>query len=148
MTLSKLAKNLDLGKMLLLGHGEESSGGRDRISNLEDTFEAIIGAIYLDSGWEVAKDYVIRQLKPEFERAKIGKNLKDYKTLLQELIQQTPNRTIQYVELDASGPDHMRTFKYAVKIDNKICGVGTGKTKKLAEQSAAQSALVMLNRQS
>ena len=143
-TLAKLAKNLDLGKMLLLGHGEEASGGRERISNLEDTFEAIIGAIYLDSGWEVAKDYVIRQLAPEFESVKIGQNLKDYKTLLQEFVQREPNKKVEYIELSVSGPDHMRTFEYAAKIDGKVYGKGSGKSKKLAEQVAAQKTLEIL----
>ena len=140
-TLSKLAERLGLGKMLLLGHGEDASGGRTRTTNLEDTFEAIIGAIYLDSGWEIAKNYVIRQLAPEFEKIKNGKNTKDFKSRLQEIVQRNPSSKIEYVELSATGPDHMKTFEYAVKIDDKIFGKGTGKTKKAAEQTAAQKAL-------
>ncbi len=143
-TLSKLGNKLGLGKMLLLGHGEEASGGRVRISNLEDTFEAIIGAIYLDLGWEVAKDYVIRQLAPEFQNAKIGENLKDFKTILQEIIQRDPTKKIEYVELANSGPDHMKTFECAAKIDGKIYGKGKGKSKKIAEQVAAEKTLAML----
>ena len=143
-TLAKLGKNLGLGKILLLGHGEEVSGGRERISNLEDTFESIIGALYLDSGWEVAKDYVIRQLTPEFQNAKIGQNLKDFKTTLQELIQRDPTKKIEYVELSSSGPDHMKVFECAAKINGKIYGKGTGKSKKIAEQAAAEKTLAML----
>ena len=143
-TLAKLAANLNLGKMLLLGRGEDASGGRSRPSNLEDTFEAIIGAIYLDLGWEAAKNYVFRQLAPEFENVKAGRKVKDYKTILQELVQKNPGRKIEYIELDSSGPDHMKTFEYAVKIDNKIFGKGSGRSKKLAEQMAAQKTLEQL----
>ena len=144
-TLAKLAKNLGLGKMLLLGHGEEQSGGRERISTLEDTFEAIIGAIYLDSGWEVAKDYVIKQLAPEFKNAKIGENLKDFKTILQEVVQRDSTKKIEYVELGSTGPDHMKVFECAAKIDGKIFGTGKGKSKKIAEQVAAEKTLAMLS---
>jgi len=145
-TLSKLAANLGLGKMLLLSHGEETSGGRYRESNLEDTFESIIGALYLDSGWEVARNYVVRQLAAEFDSVRNGQPLKDSKTLLQELIQRDPAKKIEYVELSATGPDHLRVFEYAVKIDGKMYGKGTGKTKKLAEQLAAKETLGMLSR--
>ena len=146
-TLAKLAANLNLGKMLLLSHGEDSSGGRYRDSNLEDTFESIIGALYLDSGWEIARDYVFRQLAPAFAEVKNGKNFKDNKTLLQELIQQNPTQKIEYVELSVTGPDHQRTFEYAVKIDGKMYGKGTGRSKKLAEQVAAKETLEMLSKE-
>ena len=140
-TLANLAKKLELGKVLLLGHGEDANGGRTRTTTLEDTFESIIGAIYLDSGWEVAKDYVIRQLAPEFEKVKSGKNNKDFKTQLQEIVQKNPASKLEYVEISATGPDHMKVFEYAVKIDGKIFGTGTGKSKKFAEQMAAEKAL-------
>ena len=143
-TLAKLGNKIGLGKMLLLGHGEEASGGRERTSNLEDTFEAVIGAVYLDLGWEVAKDYVIRQLAPEFQKAKIGQNLKDFKTTLQEVVQRDPTKKIEYVELGTSGPDHMKIFECAVKIDGTIFGKGKGKSKKIAEQVAAEKTLAML----
>lgn len=140
-TLSKLAIKLGLGKIILLGRGEDTNGGRDRESTLEDVFEAIIGAIYLDSGWETARDYVFRQLAPEFDKIRAGKKIKDYKTQLQEIVQRNPESTIEYIELDESGPDHMKTFECAVKIDGKILGTGIGKSKKIAEQMAAQKAL-------
>ncbi len=143
-TLAKLARKLDLGKMLLLGRGEDVSGGRERDSNLEDTFEAVIGAIYLDGGWEVARDYVQRQLAPEFEKVKAGAAQKDYKTFLQEIVQRDPLRKISYVELSVSGPDHMKTFEYAAEIDGKIYGKGTGRSKKIAEQAAAKETLEMI----
>ncbi len=143
-TLAKLARKLNLGEMLLLGHGEDAGGGRERDSNLEDTFEAIIGALYIDSGWEIARDYVIRQLKPEFAKAEAGKTFKDYKTILQEKIQRAPLRQITYVELSSSGPDHMKTFEYAAEINGVIYGKGTGRSKKLAEQMAAKETLQMI----
>ena len=144
-TLSRLANNLGLGELLLLGRGELASGGRERISNLEDTFETVIGAIYIDSGWSVAKDYVERQLAPEFQNAKIGKNLKDYKTMLQEFVQRKPEGKVEYIELGSSGPDHMKIFETAVSINGKIYGKGEGKSKKISEQVAAEKTLEMLN---
>ena len=140
-TLSRLARGLNLGNLILLGHGEAASGGRERNSTLEDAFEAVIGAIYLDSGWEVAKNYVIRQLTPEFEKARDGSNRRDYKTVLQEIVQQNPESKITYVELSVKGPDHNRVYEYAVNIDGKIYGSGTGRSKKSAEQMAAKETL-------
>ena len=143
-TLSKLSGKLGIGDVLLMSYSEESGGGRKRASNLEDAFEAVIGAIYLDCGWEVAKDYVWRQLAPEFENIKIGNLLPNYKSELQELVQQTGNNVIEYFEISESGPDHMKTFLCGVKINGKIYGKGTGKTKKIAEQVAAGEALKIL----
>ena len=144
-TLSKLARKLHLGDLILLGHGEESNGGRGRDSTLEDAFEAVIGAIYLDQGWEVAKDYVIRQLEPEFKGVTHGINRSDYKTVLQEIIQQMPSSKLTYIEISVNGPDHNRTYEYAVDIDGKIYGSGTGKSKKSAEQMAAKRTLDLLS---
>ncbi|WP_416195663.1 ribonuclease III [Selenomonas sp.] len=139
--LAKIAARLGLGEYLLLGHGEEMSGGRARTTNLEDAFEAVLGAIYLDQGWEVARDYALRQLAPEFDQVRHGENLQDYKTLLQELVQKTPGSTIAYELLEATGPDHAKHYRYAVVIDGKTCGEGEGSSKKEAEQQAAQRAL-------
>lgn len=139
--LAKIAARLGLGEYLLLGHGEEMSGGRARTTNLEDAFEAVLGAIYLDQGWEAARDYALRQLAPEFEQVRHGENLQDYKTLLQELVQKTPGSTIAYELLEATGPDHAKHYRYAVVIDGKACGEGEGSSKKEAEQQAAQRAL-------
>ena len=144
-TLSRLARKLNLGDRILLGRGEEASGGRERDSTLEDAFEAIIGAIYLDQGWPTAMDYVIRQLASEFENARNGSNRRDYKTVLQEVVQQNPLQKINYIELSASGPDHMRIYEFAVNIDGKIYGKGTGRSKKMAEQMAAKETLKLLN---
>ena len=139
-TLTRLAEKLNMDEMLQLGFTEKTSV-RGRDSNLEDAFEAVIGAIYLECGWEVARDYVWRQLAPEFERVKVTGIPKDYKSKLQEIIQRNPTRTISYAELNMSGPPHMRTFEAAALIDGKIFGRGVGKSKKLAEQEAAKEAL-------
>lgn len=139
--LAKIAARLGFGEYLLLGHGEEMSGGRARTTNLEDAFEAVLGAIYLDQGWETARDYALRQLAPEFDQVRHGENLQDYKTLLQELVQKTPGSTIAYELLEATGPDHAKHYRYAVVIDGKTCGEGEGSSKKEAEQQAARMAL-------
>ena len=158
-TLAKIARRLKIGDKILFDYGEESTGGRDRESNLEDAFESVIGAIYLDCGWEIAREFIFTQLAPEFENLTdeniseelpkiIRKNLSDYKSNLQEfLMKDNPNVKIEYVELSASGPPHMPTFEYAVKIDEKIFGKGTGNSKKLAEQMAAKKALQKLENQ-
>ena len=139
-TLTRIAKEINLGELLLLGPSEFALG-RSRDSNLEDAMEAVIGAIYLDCGWEVARDYVFRQFSPEFERVKVTGIPKDYKSKLQELIQRQPPKKLSYEELGVEGPDHMRTFKAAALINGKIFGRGIGHSKKAAEQEAARAAL-------
>ena len=143
-SLAELARTLHLGDYLLLGHGEEMSGGRDRQTNLEDVFEAVIGAIYLDQGWEVAKDYVTRQLMPLFKQVEQGGILKDYKTILQEVVYQEAQQTVSYELVSTAGPDHDKTFTFNVKITGKVMGTGTGRSKKEAEQKAARQALEKL----
>ena len=145
-TLAKLAAVLHLGDYLLLGHGEEMGGGRTRQTNLEDAFEAVIGAIYLDQGWEAAKDYVLRQLEPEFQLARRGVILKDYKTILQEQVYQQEGQSIVYELVAESGPDHDKSFTSQVRITGQVMGQGTGHSKKEAEQHAACEALEKLNR--
>jgi len=143
-SLAELARTLHLGDYLLLGHGEEMSGGRDRQTNLEDVFEAVIGAIYLDQGWEAAKDYVVHQLMPLFAKVEQGGILKDYKTILQEVVYQEAQQTVSYELVSTSGPDHDKTFTFNVLITGKVMGTGTGRSKKEAEQKAARQALEKL----
>ena len=143
-SLAELARTLRLGDYLLLGHGEEMSGGRDRQTNLEDVFEAVIGAIYLDQGWEAAKDYVVRQLMPLFDKVEQGGILKDYKTILQEVVYQEAQQTVSYELVSTSGPDHDKTFTFNVLVTGKVMGTGTGRSKKEAEQKAARQALEKL----
>ena len=140
-SLAELARTLHLGDYLFLGHGEEMSGGRDRQTNLEDVFEAVIGAIYLDQGWETAKEYVVRQLMPLFNQVEQGAILKDYKTILQEVVYQEAQQTVSYELVSTSGPDHDKTFTFNVRITGKVMGTGTGRSKKEAEQKAAKEAL-------
>ncbi|MBP3780376.1 ribonuclease III [Selenomonas sp. AE3005] len=146
-SLAELARTLHLGDYLLLGHGEEMSGGRDRQTNLEDVFEAVIGAIYLDQGWETARDYVVRQLMPLFKQVEQGAILKDYKTILQELVYQDASQNVSYEMVGTSGPDHDKTFTFNVLITGRVMGTGTGRSKKDAEQKAARQALEKLQGQ-
>ncbi len=141
-TLARLARDLKLGEHLLLGRGEEMGGGRDRQTNLEDAFEAVIGAIYEDQGWETAQDYVVRQLAHEFQQAsRVGEILTDYKTTFQELVHRDPDKVITYEEVGESGPAHEKTFTCRVLVDGLAYGEGSGRSKKAAEQQAARAAL-------
>jgi ribonuclease-3 len=142
--LARRAKELDFGSHLLLGHGEAETGGGQRQSTLEDTFEAVIGAIYLDRGWETARQYVVGQLSTELHEVDLGENLQDYKTILQEVVQKQPNHKIAYELLAESGPPHCKCFELAVRIDDSIYGTGQGRSKKEAEQCAARMALQKL----
>lgn len=139
-TLTRLAKEIGLGELLQFGPSE-FPWGRDRDSNLEDALEAVIGAIYLECGWEVARDYIFRQFASEFERVKVTGIPKDYKSKLQEVVQKNPPLKLTYAELGESGPDHMKSFEAAAMIDGKIYGRGIGRSKKFAEQAAAKVAL-------
>ena len=143
-SLAKVSRKLKLGEMILLGRGEEDTGGKNRESNLEDVFESVLGAIYLDQGFEIARSYAVRQLKDALDEVREGQVARDFKSTLQELVQQTPGRSIEYVELDSFGPDHSRSFEFAVKVDNRILGRGIGKSKKEAEQFAAKEAIKKL----
>lgn len=146
VTLAKRARHLNIGDYLLFGKGELATGGRQRASILADAFEAIIGAIYLDQGTSVAFDYVLAQLHDDLMTVENGHTLKDYKTLLQEVVQKHPDRTIQYELLAEKGPDHSKIFEFAVKVNGVACGIGSGKSKKEAEQQAAQQALLKMNK--
>ena len=143
-TLARLARALDLGSCRRLGRGEFHNGGADRQNNLENAFEAVIGAVYLDAGWETAKEYVARQLSREADHIKKAQVVHDYKTTLQEHIQQRRNKGIVYELIDESGPDHDKRFTMRVLVDNQPIGEGAGRSKKEAEQQAAAAALAYL----
>ncbi|MGO5131752.1 ribonuclease III [Mitsuokella jalaludinii] len=143
-TLARLAADLGLGSYLLLGHGEEMGGGRTRQTNLEDVFEAVIGAVYLDQGWTAAKDYVVRQLRGEFQKVAQGAILKDYKTILQERVFRREGQSITYRLVREEGPDHDKSFTFEVLVTGRVMGEGTGHSKKEAEQHAARMALERL----
>ncbi len=140
-TLSCRAVDICLGEHLLLGNGERMNGGDKRPSILADTFEAVIGAIYLDQGWETAQKYILTQLGKELVGIKSGHQRQDYKTILQEKIQRRPGQRIIYELLAADGPDHAKTFTVCVSVNGMACGVGKGHSKKEAEQAAAKEAL-------
>ena len=141
VTLGKVARALDLGEYLLLSKGEEQSGGRERVSLLSDAVEALIGAVYLDQGMEVAHALVLRLLGPDLEAILSDQHEQDYKTLLQELIQERHKQAPVYRVVDQSGPDHARTFVVEAMLGDEILGVGSGRSKKEAEQMAAKQAL-------
>ncbi len=145
--LHRRAAEVSLGDYLLLGRGERATGGDKRPSILADAFEAVIGALYLDQGWKAAADYVLAQLREELAEVEHGQSIKDYKTLLQEVIQRHPGQRIVYELLAATGPDHAKEFTVAVRINGLACGVGIGRSKKAAEQNAARQALPKFERQ-
>ena len=143
-TLARCSAELGIGEYLYLGKGEASSGGRERTSILADAFEAIIGAIYMDSGFENSACFVLRELQADLLLVVRGEYVKDYKTLLQEVVQKNTDSKIVYEIIDESGPDHHKMFKVAVLVNAKQLGTGLGKSKKEAEQLAANQALITL----
>ncbi len=140
------AREINLGKYILLGKGEELSGGRKRDSILADTMEALMGAIYLDMGIKVATKFVLNIFKEVIEEVEQGKYLQDYKTMLQELIQKDSFSRPNYLVTDEEGPDHNKTFTVEVCHNDKVLGSGKGSSKKEAEQSAARIALKKLKK--
>lgn len=144
-TLAACANKLGIGEYLLLGKGELITGGRQRISILADAFEAIIGAIYLDSGYANATQFVVAHLANELALVESGDYVSDYKTSLQEVIQRNGDKRIAYEVVDERGPDHEKMFVVTVSISGENFGIGYGKSKKEAEQQAAREALKKLN---
>jgi len=145
-TLARVAQNIGLGEELLLGKGELVTGGRERPSILADAWEAVIGAIYLQYGLEEARRVVIEHLKSEIEEVARG-NYGDYKTVLQEWAQKDDHEVV-YRILAEEGPDHNKRFTAGVFIDGQLTGQGIGRTKKEAEQRAAQEVLEKWGRDS
>ncbi len=139
-SLHKTALNLGLGQYMRLGKGEDNTGGRTRPSILADMVEAIIAAIYLDSGMEEARKFVLEKVLGDVEISEQRRSA-DYKTQLQELVQRKANQHIAYELVSESGPDHNKVFEFEVKINGQPSGRGSGRTKKEAEQMAACKAL-------
>ena len=137
-SLFKFAEQINLGKYILLGRGEDSTGGRNRPSVVSDAFEAVVAAIYLDGGMESAKPYILGFIK---EAVKRETSFKDNKSLLQEYIQRVKGNTLAYEEVGEEGPDHDKTFVFRVKLNGEVIGEGKGRSKKEAEQNAAGIAL-------
>ena len=142
-SLFEFSSELGLGEFLRLGHGEEMMGGRERPSLLADAFEAVIAAIYLDGGIEPATEFVLGFIKRSLEHVEDAP-FKDYKTLLQEIIQQNPEERLSYVLAGESGPDHDKRFEVNVMLNSNVIGHGVGRSKKSAEQLAAKEALELM----
>ncbi|WDV47663.1 ribonuclease III [Clostridiaceae bacterium M8S5] len=140
-SLDYMSKKLEFGKYLLLGRGEEATGGRERVSILADTFESIVGAIYLDAGLEKAKIFILSNMIEIIDSAVEGKIFLDYKTQLQEHMQQMEKCNIKYTVVNEEGPDHNKIFYVDVSNCDIVIGSGKGKSKKEAEQNAAKQAL-------
>ncbi|MEA4946561.1 MAG: ribonuclease III [Oscillospiraceae bacterium] len=142
--LHKTALELELGRYLRLGKGEEHTGGRERPSILADAVEAVIAALYLDGGFDVSRRFIMAHVLAGADIA--CEPTGDWKTELQEFIQQKPGRTLAYELLSESGPDHDKLFQFRVLLDGTEIGRGQGRTKKEAEQSAASAALEALKK--
>ena len=144
--LSSYAKHFELGSFLYLGNGEEKNNARERKSLLENTFEALMGAIYLD-GAPDRMEFIANLVHPFFEREigywEQGKIVQDYKSELQQIIQQSGVDSLTYVVVATSGPDHAKTFEVEARMNSNIIGRGKGKTKREAEQNAAKEALAL-----
>lgn len=134
------AKELDIGSALLLGKGETRMGGREKPSMLADAFEAVLAAVFLDGGMEEARKLALRFVSRNNELDET----KDYKTILQEVIQRNPEEHIEYVQTAESGPAHAKSFTFEVHLNSNVIGTGTGKSKKIAEQLAAKEALELM----
>ncbi len=137
------AQELGLGDYLMLGRGEKHSGGAERPSILADAFEAVIASIYLDGGMEHARPFVLRFIA-RADAEKKRRPFQDYKTTLQEIIQQNPEEKLEYVLVGESGPDHDKHFVAEVRLNSNVLSKGGGRSKKEAEQEAARLALELM----
>ena len=140
-SLSEVSKNIHLGKYMLLGKGEEATGGRERISILADALEAVIAAIYLDGGIKCAREFILTNMEKIINDSIKGKIFRDYKTCLQEVLQSNGENNIWYKLIEEKGPEHNKGFVMEVGINDTVLGIGEGKSKKDAEQVAAKCAL-------
>jgi len=140
-SLYKVAKMHNFSDFLYLGKSERQSGGEDRPAILADSVEAVIAAMFLDGGIEVAQKFIIENLRDEIEIASKNVGQKDYKTVLQEKLQENGEVEIKYTILREIGPDHDKTFEAQVECNHKKLAIGTGKSKKQAEMEAARKAL-------
>lgn len=140
-TLAEVAKTLQLGEKLYMSKGEEASGGRKNVSLLANTVEAVLGALYLDQGFEAAEQFLVTHLYPKLEEIQKKRLYKDSKSQLQEYVQAKGLQTPDYVVVNEQGPDHDREFTVKALINGKEFGEGSGRSKQLAQQNAAQYVL-------
>ena len=141
--LCSYSRELGLGDYLLLGKGERLTGGAERPSILADAFEAVIAAMFLDGGLEPVRGFVLRFGEKEANNQR-KRHFKDYKTTLQEIVQQNPEEKLEYVLTGESGPDHSKQFVVEVHLNSNVIGTGRGRSKKEAEQQAAREALKLM----
>lgn len=142
--LAQLARDLKIGDCLLVGRGEENAGSRARDSFLANAFEAVVAAVYLDSGYDNVRAVVKKFIEPFLEKEALPFDYFDYKTLLQEFCQRKFKTIPMYLLADSSGPEHAKVFEVKVVIVNKLTAIGTGTSKKEAEKQAAQKAWKIL----
>ena len=140
----KLARYLDLGKYIFLSNAEENNGGREKSSLLSNAFEAVMGAIYLESGLEIVNAIAIELIEKNHKEISLDSLFSDYKTLLQELTQSLFGVTPEYEVVASRGPDHQKEFEIAVRIQGKEYAKAIGKSKKIAQQESAKIAIKML----
>lgn len=145
-TLAEVASEVGIGPALLLGKGEDASGGRAKASILSDAMEAVFGALFLDQGWDIAQDCILRLLTDRIEDAASGPGGRDFKTRLQEAAAQRFEQVPRY-SVRHDGPDHAREFFAEVKLNGHVRGSGAGRSKKQAEQEAAREAWEWLQRE-
>lgn len=142
-TLAFCTQPLHLGDYLLLGKGEDMTGGRKRKSILSDALEAVIGAIYLDGGFASAKEFVLNFILNDIEHKQL---FYDSKTILQEIVQENGTQPVEYILVKEEGPDHNKNFSVEARVNGKVMGQGSGHTKKAAEQAAAYQAIRVLKK--
>lgn len=142
--LCAFSRELEIGKYLLLGKGEDKGGGRERDSILADAFEAVLAAIYLDGGIVPARRHVMNFVLRELKHQPKDDVSKDYKTALQEIIQRNPEESVNYILTGESGPDHNKQFTVEVRLNSNTIGRGVGRSKKQAEEEAAKQALKLM----
>lgn len=147
--LASYSRSFGVGDFLYLGHGEEKNNGRNRQSTLENVFEAIVAAIYLDAGecgFDEVKKLVLPIIKAQLDDSNFALNHTDAKTELQQLIQQTEGDFLEYKVVSESGPDHNKTFTVSAMLNSNVIGTGEGRSKREAEQSAAREALKLFGK--
>ena len=145
-SLAELGRAIALGDALLLGHGEQMSNGRDRASTVSDAVEALIGAVYLDGGFDAARTTVIALFADKLKAVSEGVHPTDVKGALQEILQSRQASTPVYRLVKEEGPDHAKVFEVAISIDDNIISIGRGRSKKEAEKNAARKALSEVNK--
>ena len=142
--LAKYAAKIGLGNYLYLGHGEDINHGRERASITSDAFEAVLAAMYIDSGsLNTVRDFLLPFVKEEIEAIREKSSFMDYKTALQQIVQQVEGEILEYVLVGESGPDHCKTFDMEARLNSNVIGRGSAHSKREAEQLAAKEALVL-----